>query len=368
MATVPAKAVTVSATDLNILALDTVTEACSVALLARGTVEQRFEVAANRHSRRVLGMAQEVLRARGLALRDLDALAVDVGPGAFTGARIGIGVAQGLAYGANLTVIPVNSLEALAATVLRPGHGGESGGDESGGGDGGDAAGAADGVGDAAGAADGVGDAAGDADGVGAGGDDAAGAGATLALPAIDARMEQVYFGLYSTAGALIEPALATPGDAGEMAAAAIATVNARVNLTGIGSGWDRHAPALQESLENAPALQESLHRTVLQESLENAPALQKSLHQTALQESLENTPALQKSPHRTALQESLSKAALEWLPGRHPEAANIARIAAARGLQHAVSPLHLRATYLRIDVAKPAGKPGHPPKPGHPQ
>ena len=322
-----------SATDLNILALDTVTEACSVALLARGTVEQRFEVAANRHSRRVLGMAQEVLRARGLALRDLDALAVDVGPGAFTGARIGIGVAQGLAYGADLTVIPVNSLEALAAAVLRPGHGGESGGDESGGGDGGGAAGAADGVGA------GDGDAAGDvgaADGVG----DAAGAGATLALPAIDARMEQVYFGLYSTAGALIEPALATPGDAGGMTAAAIAKTNAPANLTGIGSGWDRHAPALLTALENAPALQESLHRTVLQESLENAPALQ----------------------------ESLGKAALEWLPGRHPEAANIARIAAARGLQHAVSPLHLRATYLRIDVAKPAGKPGHPPKPGHPQ
>ena len=270
---------------MNILALDTVTEACSVALLARGTLEQRFEVAANRHSRRVLGMAQEVLRARGLALRDLDALAVDVGPGAFTGARIGIGVAQGLAYGANLTVIPVNSLEALAAAVLRPGHGGESGGGDGGDGD----VGAADGVGDV-GAADGVGD--------------AAGAGATLALPAIDARMEQVYFGLYSTAGALIEPALATPGDAGGMVAAAIATVNAPANLTGIGSGWDRHAPALQESL---------------------------------------------------------SKAALEWLPGRHPEAANIARIAATRGLQYAVSPLHLRATYLRIDVAKPAGKPGHP-------
>ena len=322
-----------SATDLNILALDTVTEACSVALLARGTVEQRFEAAANRHSRRVLGMAQEVLRARGLALRDLDALAVDVGPGAFTGARIGIGVAQGLAYGADLTVIPVNSLEALAAAVLRPGNGGESGGDD--GGDGG--------VGDAAGAAGGVGvggdDAAGD---VGAGDDAAgagAGAGATIALPAIDARMEQVYFGLYSTAGALIEPALATPGDAGEMVAAAISKTNAPANLTGIGSGWDRHAPALLTALENAPALQESLHRTASQESR-----------------------------HRPASQESLSKAALEWLPGRHPEAANIARIAAARGLQHAVSPLHLRATYLRIDVAKPAGKPGHPPKPGHPQ
>jgi len=313
-----ATAVTVSATDLNILALDTVTEACSVALLARGTVEQRFEVAANRHSRRVLGMAQEVLRARGLALRDLDALAVDVGPGAFTGARIGIGVAQGLAYGADLTVIPVNSLEALAAAVLRPEDGGESGGDESGGGGGDGDVGVADGVGDAAGAAGDVGDATG---GVSVGDGDAAGAGATLALPAIDARMEQVYFGLYSTAGALIEPALATPGDAGEMAAAAIATVNAPVNLTGIGSGWDRHAPALQESLENAPALQESL-----------------------------------------------GKAALEWLPGSRPEAASIARSAAARGLQHAVAPLHLRATYLRIDVAKPAGKPGHPPKPGHPQ
>ena len=103
----------------NILAIDTTTEACSVALNLRGTLLQRSEIAPNGHSRLVLGMVESLLREAGLDLRDLDALAVDVGPGSFTGVRIGIGVAQGLAYGAGCKVVPVGSLEALACGVFR---------------------------------------------------------------------------------------------------------------------------------------------------------------------------------------------------------------------------------------------------------
>lgn len=55
------------------------------------------------------------------------------------------------------------------------------------------------------------------------------------------------------------------------------------------------------------------------------------------------------------ALQEALGDAVSKWLPGRHPEAAAVAQIAATRGLQHAVNPLHLRVRYIRVDVAKPA-------------
>ena len=107
-----------SAAELKILAIDTATEACSVALNLHGTVTQRFEIAPNGHSKLVLDMAESLLKQCGLDLQQLDALAVDVGPGSFTGLRIGVGVAQGLAYGAGRKVIPVGSLDALAHGVF----------------------------------------------------------------------------------------------------------------------------------------------------------------------------------------------------------------------------------------------------------
>ncbi|MDE0155709.1 MAG: tRNA (adenosine(37)-N6)-threonylcarbamoyltransferase complex dimerization subunit type 1 TsaB [Gammaproteobacteria bacterium] len=173
---------------MNILALDTATEACSAALLCDGSVYERHDIAPRRHAELILPMVDAVLAQAGLGLDGLDAIAFGRGPGAFTGVRIAAGVTQGLALGAGLPVIPVSSLAALAQPAL---------------------------------------------------------GNAAVVLPAIDARMGEVYWAAYDSgqdglAAALVDEQVALP-DA--------VRVPSNRQIFGVGSGWGTYRERLERVL-----------------------------------------------------------------------------------------------------------------------
>lgn len=99
---------------MNILALDTSTEACSAALAVGDDIIERYHLAPREHANLILPMLEELLAEAQLLLSQIDAIAFGKGPGAFVGVRIAAGVTQGIAFAADLPVIPVSSLAALA--------------------------------------------------------------------------------------------------------------------------------------------------------------------------------------------------------------------------------------------------------------
>jgi tRNA threonylcarbamoyladenosine biosynthesis protein TsaB len=103
---------------MRVLALDTATEACSVALLTNQGLSGQWAEVGRGHAEQILGMVETVLADGGVSLSMLDGIAASIGPGAFTGVRISVSVAQGLAFGAGLPVVPITTLEALALQAM----------------------------------------------------------------------------------------------------------------------------------------------------------------------------------------------------------------------------------------------------------
>lgn len=174
--------------ELKILAVDTATEACSAALLVGEKVFSRWEEAPRDHTRKILPMVQAVLDEAGVTLEELDAIAFGRGPGSFTGVRIGIGVAQGLALGAGVPLIGISTLAAMAQGAHRLD-------------------------------------------------------GAERVLTAIDARMDEVYFGHYE----LIDGRIQLVGE--EMVSGPAALVASRGTLPGsftrVGTGFETYGETL---------------------------------------------------------------------------------------------------------------------------
>lgn len=99
---------------MKLLAVETSTEACSAALYVDGEIKEKFALAPREHTKIILPMIDELMAEADLLPQQLDAMAFSRGPGSFTGVRIATGIVQGIAFGAELPVVPVSTLAAIA--------------------------------------------------------------------------------------------------------------------------------------------------------------------------------------------------------------------------------------------------------------
>jgi tRNA threonylcarbamoyladenosine biosynthesis protein TsaB len=174
----------------RILAIETATSACSAALAVDGDVRERYALAPRQHATLILPMIESLLVEAGITVAELDAIAFGRGPGSFTGVRIAASIVQGIAFAAELPVVPVSTLATLALGGWRE-------------------------------------------------------TGQARVLAALDARKDEVYWGSYlHTDDGMLE----LQGEEVVCAPAAVA-LPATGDWVGVGSGWDSYGPALMQQL-----------------------------------------------------------------------------------------------------------------------
>ena len=176
---------------MNILALDTSTESCSVALLFEGQLFEQSIMTQREHSQRILGMMDALFNDAGTTLAAIDAVAFGRGPGSFTGVRVAVSVAQGIAFASDLPVIPVSTLAAVAQAAIE------------------------------------------------------LNAGQQIAV-AMDARMGEIYTGLFVN-----QYGLAVPCYEEQVSAPAMFIPQGEGTWTGVGSGWSAYQAVLQQNFAN---------------------------------------------------------------------------------------------------------------------
>ncbi len=174
---------------MKLLAVASAFEPCSVALWQDGMVDERYHAGPRGHAEHLLPFVEDLLGTADVTLADLDGIAFSRGPGSFTSLRIGIGVVQGLAWGAGLPVWPVSSLRIVAQGVL--------------------------------------------------------GAGVARAVVAMDARMDEVFSGCFEASGGVMMPA--GPERVGP--AEAILPGEPQ-GWTGVGNGFERFEVLAKAPLE----------------------------------------------------------------------------------------------------------------------
>lgn len=102
---------------LKLIAIETSSTICSVALNVDGKIDDRSRDVPRGHARHVLPLLDDLLQAHQLQLKQIEVIAFGRGPGSFTGVRIACAVTQGIAYGLNIPVIAISSLAAMAQTT-----------------------------------------------------------------------------------------------------------------------------------------------------------------------------------------------------------------------------------------------------------
>ncbi len=103
---------------MNLIAIETATENCSVALLHQGIISHRSKVAPQKHAELVLGYLQQLLDEKNLKKSEIDGIVFGQGPGAFTGVRIAVSVVQGLALAWDIPVLAISTLENMAHQLI----------------------------------------------------------------------------------------------------------------------------------------------------------------------------------------------------------------------------------------------------------